>query len=162
MLRLIYLNQISSIIIDNVSPFFGQSHDAISIELLWFLIKKLNQEIFTDLFWSQLSSRKRVLQISKQVVIWGCYVWADTVDASKLLSRALLIFGESSNLFSKSMKEKILNFLHEVQKMISVISVQVYSKNWISLLKKKTSLSKDKSKFYVQRFSLLKLRDSVQ
>ena len=28
-------------------------------------------------------------------------------------------------LFSKSMKGKILNFLHEVGKMISVISVQV-------------------------------------
>ena len=28
-------------------------------------------------------------------------------------------------LFSKSMKGKILNFLHEVKKMISVISVQV-------------------------------------
>ena len=28
-------------------------------------------------------------------------------------------------LFSKSMKEKILNFLHEVEKAISVISIQV-------------------------------------
>ena len=28
-------------------------------------------------------------------------------------------------LFSKSMEGKILNFLHEVEKMISVISVQV-------------------------------------
>ena len=33
--------------------------------------------------------------------------------------------GQSS--FLKSMKGKILNFLHEVEKMISVISVQVQS-----------------------------------
>ena len=31
----------------------------------------------------------------------------------------------ANRLFSKSMKRKILNFLHEVQKVISVISVQV-------------------------------------
>ena len=31
----------------------------------------------------------------------------------------------ANRLFSKSMKGKILNFLHEVEKMISVISVQV-------------------------------------
>ena len=31
----------------------------------------------------------------------------------------------ADRLFSKSMKGKILNFLHEVEKMISVISVQV-------------------------------------
>ena len=30
----------------------------------------------------------------------------------------------ANRLFSKSMKGKILNFLHEVEKMISVISVQ--------------------------------------
>ena len=35
----------------------------------------------------------------------------------------------ANRLFSKSMKGKILNFLHEVKKMISVISVQVCSKN---------------------------------
>ena len=31
----------------------------------------------------------------------------------------------ANRLYSKSMKGKILNFLHEVEKMISVISVQV-------------------------------------
>ena len=55
-----------------------------------------------------------------------------------------------NRLFSKSMKGKILNFLHEVEKMISVISVQVQ-------LKKKASFSRDKSKIFVQSFSLLKL-----
>ena len=33
-----------------------------------------------------------------------------------------------NRLFSKSMKGKILNFLYQVEKMISVISVQVQSK----------------------------------
>ena len=33
----------------------------------------------------------------------------------------------ANRLFSKSMKGNILNFLHEVEKMISVISVQVLS-----------------------------------
>ena len=32
----------------------------------------------------------------------------------------------TNRLFSKTMKGKILNFFHEVEKMISVISVQVY------------------------------------
>ena len=36
--------------------------------------------------------------------------------------------------FSKSMKGKILNCLHEVEKMISIISVQVGRKNCFSLL----------------------------
>ena len=40
-LRLIYSNEIFSIIIDNVSLFFGQSHDFISIELIWFLVEKI-------------------------------------------------------------------------------------------------------------------------
>ena len=31
----------------------------------------------------------------------------------------------ANRLFSKSMKGKILNFLHEIEKMISVISMQV-------------------------------------
>ena len=31
----------------------------------------------------------------------------------------------AKRLFSKSMKRKILNFLHEVEKVISVISIQV-------------------------------------
>ena len=31
----------------------------------------------------------------------------------------------ANSLFSKSMKGKILNFLHEVEKMIPLISVQV-------------------------------------
>ena len=34
----------------------------------------------------------------------------------------------ANRLFSKSIKGKILNFLHEVEKMISVISPQVWSK----------------------------------
>ena len=53
------------------------------------------------------------------------------------ISPALIIFEEdsagiwesrqpwASRLFSKSMKVKILNFLHEVEKMISIIAVQV-------------------------------------
>ena len=55
---------------------------------------------------------------------------------------SIISVGESrqpwaNRLFSKSMKGKILNFLHEVEKMISVISVQVYSKklNFPSLKK---------------------------
>ena len=47
----IYLNQICSIIFYNILPFLGQSH-SIAIELLWFLIEKLLQVIFTGLFWS--------------------------------------------------------------------------------------------------------------
>ena len=41
---------------------------------------------------------------------------------SVALSRRMLW---ANRLFSKSMNEKILNFLHEVEKMISVIYVQV-------------------------------------
>ena len=43
----------------------------------------------------------------------------------------------ANRLFSKSMKGKILNFLHDIEKMISVISVQVGPKklNFPSLKK---------------------------
>ena len=36
----------------------------------------------------------------------------------------------ATRLFVKSMKGKILNFLHEVEKVILVIFIQVYSENW--------------------------------
>ena len=49
-LKSIYLNQICSIIFYNILSFLGQSHNSIAIELLWFLIEKLLQVIFTDLF----------------------------------------------------------------------------------------------------------------
>ena len=39
----------------------------------------------------------------------------------------------ANSIFSKSTKGKILNFLHQVEKMISVIS-KFNRKNWISLL----------------------------
>ena len=64
----------------------------------------------------------------------------------------------ASRLFSKSVKGKILNFLYQVQKMISVISVKVQSKKLdFPSSKKLTSFSRDKSKFFVQSCSLLKL-----
>ena len=50
-------------------------------------------------------------------------------DWSILISRRVSSFGPAYALgqssFSKRLKEKILNFLHEVEKIISVISVQI-------------------------------------
>ena len=54
----------------------------------------------------------------------------------------------ANRLFSKSMKGKILNLLHEVEKMISVISIQVYLQKLDFPLKKYTLFSRDKSKFF--------------
>ena len=60
--------------------------------------------------------------------------------------------------FQKVWKQKSWIFLHEVEKMISVIFVQDQSKKLnFSSLKKYTLFSRDKSKFFVQSFSLLKL-----
>ena len=64
----------------------------------------------------------------------------------------------ANRLFSKSMKTEIMNFLHEVEKMILVIAVHVSSKKLdFPSLKKKTSFSRDGSNFFVQSFSVLKL-----
>ena len=75
-LRLIYWHQIFSTIIDNFLPFFGESHDFNSILLLWFLVQKLHQVVFTGLSLSKLSFMKRVLQRSKWELVWGCDVRA--------------------------------------------------------------------------------------
>ena len=70
-----------------------------------------------------------------------CVIWNRVTKQSKILNVTFIFqhfqknfhIGKSrqlraSRLFSKTIEGKVLNFLHEVEKMISVISVQVYSK----------------------------------
>ena len=95
---------------------------------------------------------------------WYPQVSGNSYDGASL--RKLLIRGESSafgqcmpwmnRLFSKSMKRKILTFLHEVEKMISVISVQVYSKKWDfpSLKKNRPHFQETKVNFFWKLFSI--------
>ena len=56
------------------------------------------------------------------------------------------------------MKGKILNYLHDVEKIFSVISVQIKSEKLdFPSLKKYTSFAREKIKFFAQSLSLLKL-----
>ena len=65
----------------------------------------------------------------------------------------------ANRLFSKIMKRKILNFLHEVQKFFfgNLCPNLIEKIGFPFFKKKKISFSRDKSKFFVQSFSLTKL-----
>ena len=66
----------------------------------------------------------------------------------------------ATRLFSKSIKGKILNFLHEVEKGISVISQSLIEKIGFPFFKKNRPHFqglRDKSKFFVQSCYLSKL-----
>ena len=69
------------------------------MELLWFLIEKLNHVVFTGLSCShQLSSMKEISADIKTSGNLRVLCLGYTVDASKLRSQALFIFGESSKI----------------------------------------------------------------
>ena len=64
----------------------------------------------------------------------------------------------ANRIFSKSINGKILNFLHEVEKMISVISVQVLSKKLdFPPLKKTDLIFKKQKKDFCSKFFSVKI-----
>ena len=87
-----------------------------------------NRCVFTFLSWYFDNIR---VNLWKQT-LFTCFIWSywklyhsEHGDQDQTLGRRI---PWANRLFSRSMKRKILNFLHEVEEMISVISVRVKSK----------------------------------
>ena len=66
----------------------------------------------------------------------------------------------ANRLFSKSMKGKFLNFLGEVEKMISVICVQVYSKKLDFPSLKKDLIFKRQKLIFLSKVFYIKIGDT--
>ena len=90
----------------------------ISVELCYTIYTKF---VPVALLYLITGNHQQPVAVCFTIAVSNFSIFSNTGESPALGRRILW----ANRLFSKSMKGKILNFLHEVEKIISVISVQV-------------------------------------